>query len=85
MPKTLYERISSILGRDCPALGGVSGEAISVIREMEDRLEQSNQLFQDICGEVDIDSAAHGSAFKGTYVADSVADYLPSKGSGNDK
>lgn len=33
--KTLEQRIDAILGRNCPALGGVSGEGIQIIRDLE--------------------------------------------------
>lgn len=73
--KTLYDRINEILGRDCPAIGGVRGEAISVIREMEERLEAAIQIFQDISDATDLDSEIHRMAYRGMDVADSIADY----------
>jgi hypothetical protein len=41
MTKTLHDRISSILGRNCPAIGGVSAEGINVIRELEQHLAET--------------------------------------------
>jgi hypothetical protein len=75
MKKMLCDRINAILGRNCPALGGVSAEAIAIIREMESRLEVANQLFQDISDSTDLDSVPSNLALEGTYVTDSVAEY----------
>jgi hypothetical protein len=75
MSNTLYDRINAILGRDCPAIGGVSAEAIDVIREMEARLEDANQLFQDVSDMVDLDSQLSRSAYRGMEISDSVANY----------
>lgn len=44
--KTLFDKINAIIGRDCKAIGGVRGEAIEVIREMEERLERILQNLQ---------------------------------------
>jgi hypothetical protein len=76
----LYDRINAILGRDCPALGGVSAEGISVIGELEERLEAAHELFGDIADATDLDSETNNLACKGMDLTDSVADYPP-KGS----
>lgn len=87
MSVSLYNRISAILGRDCPALGGVSAEAISVIRELEDRLEKAQQLFTDLDDELvplGTETLDHIGQIihEGIDVTDSVADY-PSRDSDN--
>lgn len=72
---TLHDRINRILGRECPALGNVSAEGISVIRELEERLEHANLLFQDVWDYVEVGSDACLSARQGINVTDTVADY----------
>lgn len=46
MKQTLKQRIDSILGRNCPALGNVSNEGISVIRELEQRVTRARSALR---------------------------------------
>jgi hypothetical protein len=48
MTKTLSDRINSILGRNCPAIGGVSAEGISVIRDLESLLAETSGALDDM-------------------------------------
>jgi hypothetical protein len=72
--KTLYERINEILGRNCPALSGVSAEAISVIRELEARLEDAQELFKDLDDGLKQPQLTDAIT-RGIFVTDTVAGY----------